>query len=211
LRKLVLAAGGIVLVGGAAIAVILFTGGDVSAPDLSPVVVAGAPAPLNIPIGPITVIGPDGGIFHPVEPSPPAEFEPPPPPPPDDSWEAVRVAGRPGSLGALGRIMMAELVELQPRLSLCFDEEAQSRFGQVPVSRALVGGQEADPNGPTVLFLNLDLQSGQIRIADAPVQSQGGASDGLVACAQRVLRGHVIPTAAAQQAGRARMMFQLHQ
>ena len=78
------------------------------------------------------------------------------------------------------------------------------------MSRPQVGGREADPNGPTLLVLNMEVQPGQIRIVDAPVESQGRASDGLVACAQRVLRGHLIRTPAAQKTERARMIFQLN-
>jgi hypothetical protein len=209
LNRLALAAGGIVLVGGGAIAVILSTGGDVSGPDLPPVSIAAPSAPVNIPIGPIPSIGPDGNLRT-VEPAPPVEFEPPPPPPPEDTWEAIPAAARPARLGVIGRVMTNALAEIQPRLSTCFDEETQSRFGQTPVSRPLAGGREADQQGPTLLILNMEVQPGQIRIVDAPVESQGRASDGLVACAQRILRGHVIRTPAAQNTERARMIFQLN-
>jgi hypothetical protein len=209
LKKLVIAAGGIVLVGGAAIAVILSTGGDVSGLDLPPVSVAEPPPPVNVTLGPLPSIGPDGNLRT-VEAAPPVEFEPPPPPPPDDTWEAIPAAGRPARLGRIGPVMSKELGEIQPRIAMCFDEETQARHGQVAVSRSLVGGRTVEESAATLLVLNLDVTSGQIRIVDAPVESQGRASDGLIACAQGILRGHVIRTPAAQKVERARMIFQLN-
>ena len=46
---------------------------------------------------------------------------------------------------------------------------------------------------------------GQVRIVDAPVEMRGTASDGLIACVQQVLRGHVIPAAAARPGTRYRI------
>jgi len=208
LKRIGLAAGGILLVGGGAIAVILATGGDTSLPDPpAPVVVAPA-APTPIPIGPLPGLegGPPAG--GPAA-TPVVVYEPGPAPPPEDSWEAIPLATRPAKLGRIGPAVANELNELQPRLALCFDEETQARHGQLPVSRALDGTTRGE--GPTaVLHLNLEVQPGEIRIVDAPVGSQGQVSDGLVACAQRILRGHVLRTPAAKEPAHFRLIFPLH-
>ncbi len=205
MRKLVFAAGGILLVGGGAIAVILSTGDDGSMPDLPGAVVAPPSAPPSIPVGPLPGLAGGGPTV-----TPPVEYEPAPPPPPDDSWEAVPPVGRLARLGRLGPPISNELNELQPRLSRCFDEETQAQHGQYPVSRAL-DGRSRGGSSAAVLLLNLEVQPGLVRIVDAPVESQGQASDGLVACAQRILRGHVLSTPAATTAGRFRLVFPLRQ
>jgi hypothetical protein len=105
--------------------------------------------------------------------------------------------------------MVYELNELQPRIAGCFDEVVQSSFGKTPVSRFLET-RAPDANGPTLLVRNLELQPGQVRIVDAPVESQGPGSDGLVACVQSILRGHVIRTPVSRSTGRARMVYPLH-
>lgn len=186
---------------------ILFTGGDVGPSD-EPAPVAAAPAePRPIPIGPLPGIGPDGKV-RPVEPAAPVEYEPEPPPPDPDSWEAVPAAARPAALGRIGPVVNAELASLQASLAQCLDEETQARNGQFPVSRSL-DGRPPDENERTLLVLQLELTPGQIRIVDAPVESQGRSSDGRVACAQRLLRGHVIRTPVVRDTGRARMVLPL--
>ena len=210
MRKLVFAAGGILLVGGVAIAVILSTGGDVSMPEMPAPVVAvpSGPVPIPVPIGPLPGLEGDRPAGGPTA-TPPVEYEPAPPPPPEDSWEAIPLATRPAKLGRIGPALANELNELQPRLALCFDEETQARHGQFPVSRALDGTTRGE--GPTaVLHLNLEVQPGEIRIVDAPVGSQGQVSDGLVACAQRILRGHVLRTPVAREPAHFRLIFPLH-
>ncbi len=208
MRRLAIAAGGILLVGGGAIAVILATGGDPASPDLPPVTAAAPAPPPVIPVGPLPGIGADGKAVR-LE-APPVEFEPEPPPPDAGSWEAIPAASRPNRMGPIGPVLANELSEvLQPRLAQCFDEETQSRFGQTPVSRPL-NGREADDAGTILLVLNVEVSPGQVRIADAPVEQQGPASDGTVACAQRVLRGHVVRTPVATDTRRVRMAFQLH-
>lgn len=138
----------------------------------------------------------------------PVVFDTEPPPPDPDSWEAVPAAARPAALGRIGPVMNNELANLQPSLAQCLDEETQARNGQFPVSRSL-DGRTPDENATTLLVLQLELSPGQIRIVDAPVESQGRSSDGRVACAQRLLRGRVIRTPVVQGAGRARMVLPL--
>jgi hypothetical protein len=141
-------------------------------------------------------------------PAPVTEFGPPPEPPEKGTWEAVKLAPRVAALGAMGATVAEDLANLQDRIGACFEEEAQSRFGQVPVSRSR-RPQAEDHEGPTLLVLQLETRPGQVRIADAPVVSQGAGSDGLVACAQQVLRGHVIAVDGLTTTGRARLVFPL--
>jgi hypothetical protein len=169
--------------------------------------VATPAAPALIPLGPLPGIDADGKIIR-HEPGEPVVFEPEPPPPDPDSWEAVAAAARPAALGRIGPVMNNELANLQPSLARCLDEETQARNGQFPVSRSL-DGRTPDENATTLLVLQLELSPGQIRIVDAPVESQGRSSDGRVACAQRLLRGRVIRTPVVQGAGRARMVLPL--
>ena len=208
MRRLVVAAGSILLVGGLAVAVILSAGGDASLPEPPAPFVTTPASPTPIPVGPLPGLEGDRPSGGPAS-SPVVQYEPAPPPPPEDSWEAVPRIARSAKLGRIGPALQNELNELQPRLALCFAEETQARHGQLPVSRALDGTSRGD--GPTaVLLLELEVQPGRIRIVDAPVESQGQASDGLVACAQRILRGHVLRTPVAMAPARFRMIFPLH-
>ena len=207
MKKIVIAAGGIVVLGAGAVVYILSMDSDTSGPDLPPVTVSTPAPPPVIPIGPLPGLGPDGKAVR-LE-APPVEFEPAPPPPDPDTWEAIPAAARPNRMGPIGPVIANELNEIQPRFAACFDEETQSRFGQTPVSRP-VATRGADDAGTTLLVLNIEVTPGQILIADAPVEQQGPASDGTVACAQRILRGHVIRTPVAVDSRRVRMAYQLH-
>jgi len=135
------------------------------------------------------------------------EREPPRPPPPPGSWEAVPVAARPGALGPLGAALGRELNDLHDQLAACFDEDSQARHGVQPVSQA--AGESQDDVGGAVLILQLEASSGQVRVVDAPVEARGGASDGLIACAQRVLRGKVFEAPTDRQSGRFRLLLTL--
>jgi hypothetical protein len=121
----------------------------------------------------------------------------------------VPVVARAAGLGAAGPAVAEALAELQDQLSLCFDEATQSRFGRVPVSRSL-DARADEPEGPVLLTLHIEMRPGEVRIVDAPVEVQGTASDGLVACAQQVLRNRAIPTPGLKaRTGRARVVFPL--
>jgi predicted transcriptional regulator len=103
---------------------------------------------------------------------------------------------------------MDDLSELQPRLAACFDEVAQSRHGATAFSRTTdYTGQET--GGTPVLVLEIETGPGRVRIVDAPVETQGGASDGLVACAQQVLRGRVVAAPGVEAGQRARLTYPL--
>jgi len=134
-------------------------------------------------------------------------YAPADPPPPPGSWEAVKPVARLGALGPVGAAVGRELNELQPELSACFDEVAQAQHGQQPFSAT--GVAEPAGTGPAVLVLLLEMEAGAVRIVDAPVDRRGGASDGLIACAQGVLRGHVVKAPGARPGQRARVMFTL--
>ena len=212
MRRFVIAAlAGIALLGIGAVALILSQG------DSPP---AGAGTPFAIPDG-----GPPpaiGSPFLPTQPGlplglaaagqvPPVSLHEAPPPPPDpDSWEAVAPVGRLGALRGIGGAIGRELNELQPRLADCFTEESQAQHGQVAFSR-VQDAQLPDESGTTLLMLQLETRAGQVVIVDAPLETRGGASDGLIACAQRVLRGVVIPEPAAKSGARYRVRFPLIQ
>ncbi len=143
-------------------------------------------------------------------PPPPLIQGPPPPKPPEGSWEAVPQVARASALGPVGGAVGRGLNGLQPLLSACFDEVTQARHGQTPYSTT----QDAQPlqdYGTTILVLELETGQGEVRIVDAPVETRGGASEGLIACAQRVLRGRSFEVPGARPGSRHRLLFTLMQ
>jgi hypothetical protein len=141
-------------------------------------------------------------------PVPPLKASPPPPRPPPGSWEAIAPVARPAVLGTVGGAIGRELNELQPRIARCFDEDVQARHGTQPVS-AVPGGVRAAAQGATVLMLEVETGSGEARIVDAPVEARGTASDGLIACAQAVLRGAAVRAPGVQPGARHRIRYAL--
>jgi hypothetical protein len=134
---------------------------------------------------------------------------PPPPKPPEGSWEAVPPAARASAAGAVGAAVWRETNALKPKLSACFDEEVQARHGLKGYT-TVPGQAPRSDYGTAVLMLEVEAGQGQVRIVDAPVETRGRASDGLIACTQGVLRGHVFRTAAAREPSRHRIRFPLH-
>jgi hypothetical protein len=203
-RRLVLVgAGGILLLGALAIAVIVLVMPDAAPWELGPVPSPGPATGSPAPPGGLA------GIPRPPDlPPPPLIQDPPPPRPAEDSWEAVTPAARPASAGPAGPALGRDLNELQPRLSACFEEDRQALHGRDTVTRTQDFAPMED-TGTTVLMLQVETSPGQVRIVDAPVETQGRASDGLVACAQGVLRGHVLRTPDAKASGRYRVLFTL--
>ncbi len=202
-RLVLVGAGGIVLLGAVAVVVITYVMPDGAPWDAGPAPAVSSAPPPGGPLAPQT------GVLRPPDPPPPTLIMgAPPPKPAEGSWEAVTPAARPASAGPAGAALGRELNELQPKLSACFDEDRQARHGQQPVTRTQDYAPRED-TGTTVLMLQVETSPGQVRIVDAPVETQGGASDGLVACAQRVLRGHVLRTPAATEQGRYRVLFTL--
>jgi hypothetical protein len=211
MRKVVIAAIGILLLGSMAILVIVMPPGGSRGPataDAPPAAPSSAGPPQPAPaVALVPAMQPDGSIV-PIAPDPPTTYGPPPPEPPPGSWEAVPVAARAAALGPVGVAVNGAINDLQPSLSACFDEVSQSQHGQVPFSRtADFKGQEGA--GTPILVLELETGAGRVRIVDAPVDTQGSASDGLVACAQRLLRGRVIEGPGVQPGQRARLLLPL--
>lgn len=159
--------------------------------------------------GPVAPTLPLGAPSTP-QPQRPEVWLPAPPPPPKDSWEAVPPAARPAALGLVGGAVGRELLELKPRLDACFDEDTQARFGPKPHT-TVQDYAPIDSPTTTILMLQLEETDGAVRIVDAPVESQGRASDGLVACAQQVLRGRVVRAPQARAGARHRLMYTLSQ
>ena len=135
------------------------------------------------------------------------EFGPPRPEPPKGSWEAVPVSARLSALGPLGGAIGRGLIELQPRLAACFDEDTAARFGPQPRSVAMDGS--LPDAGTPVLLLEIETGGGGARIVDAPVDTQGGASDGVISCAQSILRGQQFSYAQAPAGGKHRVLHPL--
>jgi hypothetical protein len=111
-------------------------------------------------------------------------------------------------MGPIGPLVASELRELKPRLAECFDQEPQGGAGQEAASRP-PGLEPPDERSPPLLVLHLELVPGQIRFVDAPLENQGAASDAVIACAQEVLRGRVIPAPMVWRPGRARVILPL--
>ena len=91
---------------------------------------------------------------------------------------------------------------VQSRLARCVDGDVgfggDAAPGRIPRAR------------PAVLTLELETRRGEVRIAEAQVQSWGGASEPIVACARDVLRGKVVAAPVAQPGRRLRMPFTLN-
>lgn len=159
-----------------------------------------APAPA-----PVVVLPP----VRPEIPPPPLIADPPPPPPPPGSWEAVAPVPRLAAMGPLGGAIRGALNDVEPRISACFDEESQARHGSTMPTQA---GDASGAEGLTpVLMLEVETGAGSARIVDAPVDARGGASDGLLSCVQRVLRGVSVTFPAAQGGKRYRVPYAVTQ
>lgn len=207
-KLVVLAVAGIVLLGGIAVLVIVFaTGrselvtGFLRAEPPAPV--PGTEAPLPPPQG-FLLPSPAPNV-----PDPPLIVSPPPPKPPEGSWEAVPPVARPAAAGPVGAAVGRELNELHDKLSACFDEDAQARHGPTGEPRSVKDYAPIEDSGTTILMLEVETAYGQARIVDAPLETRGAASDGLINCVQRVLRGHVVRTSEAKGQARYRILFPL--
>jgi hypothetical protein len=212
MRKLfIAAAAGILLLGVLALGtILLFAGRDATRAPTPGEPPAAATVPPTLP--PVSASVPALALpeRRPEPPPPPLIQGPPPPRPEAGSWEAVPPAARPSAAGPAGAAIGRALNELQPRLSACFDEDVQARHGRESLTRTREDAPLED-HGTTILMLQVEVSPGEARIVDAPVETRGGASDGLIACAQRVLRGQVIPLQGSPSAERQRILFPLLQ
>jgi hypothetical protein len=141
--------------------------------------------------------------------APPIEYGPAPLRAPTGTWEAVPPMSRPS--GAVGQALGAGLAQLQPRISACFSEETQARQGRDPVAATAEDYASLPDTGAIVLMLNLETVQDGVRIVDAPLESRGGASDGLIACAQRALRGQTFDAPGLKPGVRQRLLHPLSQ
>jgi hypothetical protein len=215
MRKVLLAVAAIVLFGGGAILFILLaTGGPDGSSSANPDTSAaqGSPGPAGplppIPARPapdLTGLGVTGAGVQ----GPRIETLPPPPKPPPGSWEAVDLS-RPRALGPLGGALGAALADLEPDLSACFGKESQSRHALEHYTMTKDHSPLGDV-GATILVLQVETQDGRATIVDAPVETLGDASDGLVACAQRVLRGRSFPAPGTKAGAKYRVVHNLLQ
>ena len=71
------------------------------------------------------------------------------------------------------------------------------------------GGLRTGMRGRTVLTLDVETLDGQLRIVDAALASPAAAGDWRVACAQRKLRGQLIPAPPAKAGSRMKVPFAL--
>ena len=217
MRKPVLAAiAGIALLAfGSVVAIVLATSqpsppvAAEAVPDPTPIVSGGMVSPAA-PLGSIDPTAVPGGMASLNFPPPTVVVDPAPPPPTKGSWEAVPPAARAAALGKVGAAVGRELLELQPRLEACFDEDAQARHGLQPHT-VVKDVAPIESDATTILMLQIEEANGAARIVDAPVESRGTASDGLIACAQQVLRGRVIEAPEAKAGTRHRLLYTLSQ
>jgi hypothetical protein len=211
-RPLVLAVVGILVVAGGSLAVILM--GDSSGTSSEVAAPAADGSTAGQPLSPLPPLpgapGADGS------PSSAQGWVAPPAPqqgllqaPDKDSWDAVPIAAKASSMGPVGVAVSRALQDVQPEVSACFDEVAQSRFGQQKIS--VLTYAPSDEAGSTVLVLEMETLHDAVQIVDAPAETRGSASDGLIACAQAALRGHRLATPGARPGQRLRMRYTITQ
>jgi hypothetical protein len=90
--------------------------------------------------------------------------------------------------------LMAGLGDLQGRVDRCAAGVPASALGD---------------RSRTILWLEMETLAGKLRIIDAQVDKEGGASPELVACALGVLRGEELKMRVAKPGGRVRMQYPL--
>ncbi len=207
-RPIALALAAIVLFGVGAVVFVVILPGDGSgtpdeqgappAPSGAASYVGGRPGPMPLPQN-----------LPPPVPAEPPVYGPPRPAAAEGTWESVPQSARANALGKIGGGVGRELNELHPEIEACFDEATQARFGRQAVSRTQ-DYAPMDDTGSTILMLNLETQYDGVRIVDAPVEVQGPAADGLVACAQQVLRGRVLQVPGARPGAKHRLLYPLN-
>ncbi len=214
-RLVVVAAGAIALLGVAAFAAIaLMTGRPApSAGSSGSPAVESRDAPAPPPAAPATPAFANENTLGrpPAVPMAPPRLPPvAPPPPAPGSWEAVDPVGRPADLGPIGHSVLAGLRDASDKLAACFDSATEAQYastGARPVS--MIDTTAGAIGGPPVLMLELEMQPGSVYVVDAPVEWQGTAGDGVILCAQHVLRGMRMAAPGATAGGRHRMRYAL--
>ncbi len=205
-------AGGIFVVGGIAVGSLLLM------PEGSGFFDSGPPPPPPIVLPPLppgaslgNERGTGGSAIDVTAPAPLPTYEPSPPPPPEGSWEAVKPAARLGALGPVGAAIGRGLNELKDEIDVCFDEDVQARHGPLRVTRTQDGSPIEEDGQNTILMLQLEAQQGSVEIVDAPIETQGSAGEGLVACVQRILRGRSVEVQGVKDGQRYRVPFRVSQ
>ncbi len=133
-------------------------------------------------------------------------------PPPSEAWEALAPVEGAEALGDIGPAFAAALRESFGALGQCFEDATAARYassGAVPTISRDSSGSEM--RGPPVLLLEFETMASAVRIVDAPVGTRGTATDGVVLCAQSVLRGMRIDVPGARPGERYRMRYALVQ
>lgn len=181
-----------------------------------------APAPAVVPVAaPVPEAQPAPLVLPPPAALP--SFAPPPEPsgmepegpnlpryePPRGSWEAVAPVARAAALGPSGAAVGRDLIALQGQLTTCFDEATAARFAREQPTQTL-DPERLEETGATVLVLEIETAPGRATIVDAPLETRGSASDGAIACAQRLLRGRTVRTTDGRPPARHRLLFNLH-
>lgn len=185
--------------------------GSSSAPRPSAVAAEDA-APAQAPLLPPPSVAAAPGGLPIIPPAAPVPEEPVIPryAPPAGSWEAIPPVATAAALGPPGVAVARELTALQPQLGACFDEDTAARFGRERVTETQ-DLERMEDHGYTVLMLEVETGPGRVTIVDAPVETRGTASDGAIACAQRLLKGRAVRLAGAAAPGdRRRVLFNLH-
>jgi hypothetical protein len=143
-------------------------------------------------------------------PVPKVDQEPPRTTPPDESWNAAKQVAQLSALGPVGVAVWRDLFNLKPQLAACSDEESRTRRGG---QRQAAADPESRPEetGATVLVLLLETHQGEVRIVDAPMENRGAASDAAITCAQRILRGRIVPVPEAYEGEKVRVTYPLPQ
>lgn len=214
LAKLAIPAAGILLLASAAILAIASLTGDPRPQPAAPETIQAPPPPPGVPPEPPPVPTTPAEALAPREPpeaSPPVQYDEAPEPPPPGSWEAITPVARAGSLGPAGAAVARGINQLAAALGAC-RTEAAGRGGLVaPTDNYTETREEAPPPDEytTILVLQVETLAEHVQIVEAPVESQGQASYGQVACAQRVLRGQVFPAPGVKAGVRYRILHTL--
>ncbi len=209
-RLLVVGLSGIAVLAIAGVAFVAFMTTEGARRDARPVPQAAAPEPA--PLVPPPATPPPATGVSPVSLAPaPIPTLPASEAPPPESWEAVPPAAVPASLGPVGGAVARGIADVRERLATCWDEYEAARHGteRFTVTRDGGRGGAGGAGGQAVLMLQLETADGSVRIVDAPVDVRGGASDGVLACAQRVLRGRSLPAPGVRAGERYRLRWGL--
>jgi hypothetical protein len=98
--------------------------------------------------------------------------------------------------------LMARISRLQPKSSECAEQLSRARIRRTSPRRPA-----PDDPAATVLMLQLETTNGEVHVLDAPIETRGGASDGVVQCLQATLKGAAIPLAGTRDGQRMKLRF----